>query len=190
MSTNDNNTVEETTNSAQEEAIKNEVKENAEEQTAQKMPEEAEKEKDLQAKINELNDRYLRLYSEFDNYRKRTAKERIELSKTAGEDILKSFLPIVDDFERGIKMNETISDVKTINEGFQLIYNKLKTTLVQKGVEPMESIGKEFDADIHEAITNIPAPSDELKGKIVDEVEKGYSLHGKVIRFAKVIVGN
>lgn len=145
---------------------------------------------ELSEKVNELNDRYLRLYSEFDNYRKRTAKERIELSKTAGEEIFKSMLPVVDDFERAIKSNETLTDIKTMNEGFHLIYNKLKNTLTQKGVEPMDAIGKEFNADVHEAITNIPAPTEDLKGKVVEEVEKGYSLHGKVIRFAKVIVGS
>ena len=146
-------------------------------------------EDDHQAKINELNDKYLRLYSEFDNFRKRTAKEKIDLIKTAGEDIFKSLLPVIDDFERAIKSNSETTDVKAVNDGVHLIYNKFKNTLTQKGLEEMKAVGESFDADIHEAITNIPAPSDDLKGKIVEELEKGYSLNGKIIRFAKVVFG-
>lgn len=147
-------------------------------------------EEQLQAKVDELNDKYLRLYSDFDNYRKRTAKERIELIKTAGEDIFKSFLPVIDDFERALKsMNET-SDLATINEGINLIYQKFKTTLTQKGLEEMTSKGADFNTDLHEAITNVPAPSEDMKGKVVDELEKGYLLNGKVIRYAKVVVGS
>ena len=145
---------------------------------------------ELEEKLAELNDKYLRLHSDFDNYRKRSAKERIEFLRTAGEDIFISMLSVVDDFERAIKSNETINDIAPVKEGFGLIYNKMKSLLTQRGLEPMESVGKVFDADIHEAITNIPAPSDDMKGKVVEEIEKGYSLNGKVIRFAKVIVGN
>lgn len=145
---------------------------------------------ELEAKVAELNDRYLRLYSEFDNYRKRTTKEKIEYMKTAGEDVFKALLPVVDDFERAIKFNETIEDVTSVKEGFNLIYNKISSTLTNKGLAAVESKGLEFNPDIHEAITNVPAPSDDLKGKIVDELEKGYTLNGKVIRFAKVVVGN
>lgn len=145
---------------------------------------------ELNEKINELNDKYLRLYSEYDNYRKRTSKERIELLKTAGEETLKSFLPVLDDFERAIKFNETATEIKPVNEGVHLIFNKFKNTLTQKGITVMESVGKSFNVDEHEAITNIPAPSEELKGKVIEEIEKGYLLNGKVIRFAKVIVGN
>jgi molecular chaperone GrpE len=144
---------------------------------------------ELEAKITELNDKYLRLYSEFDNFRKRTAKERIELIQTAGEDVFKSILPVIDDLERAIKANSEATDVKVVNDGVNLVFNKLKNTLSQKGLQEMKSIGETFDADIHEAITNVPAPSEELKGKIVDEMEKGYTLNGKVIRFAKVIIG-
>ena len=144
---------------------------------------------EMQAKVDELNDKYLRLYSEFDNFRKRTAKEKIELIQTGGEDVFKSLLPVVDDFERAIKSNAETADIKTINDGITLIYNKLKNTLTQKGLQPMESIGQPFDADLHEAITNIPAPTDAMKGKVIDEMEKGYYLNDKVIRFAKVIVG-
>jgi len=144
---------------------------------------------ELQAKIDELNDKYLRLYSEFDNFRKRTAKEKIELIQSGGEDVFKSILPVIDDFERAIKSNSETSDIKAVNDGVNLIYHKLKTTLTQKGLEEMKSIGETFDADLHEAITNVPAPSDEMKGKVIDELEKGYSLNGKIIRFAKVVIG-
>jgi molecular chaperone GrpE len=145
---------------------------------------------ELEAKLAEANDKYLRLYSEFDNFRKRTVKEKGEIIKTAGEDVFKTILPVIDDFERAIRANEGATDAAALSEGFQLIYNKFKNTLKQKGLEEMESIGKAFDADLMEAITSIPAPSDDLKGKVVDEVEKGYSLHGKVIRYAKVVTGS
>lgn len=144
----------------------------------------------LEEQLAELNDKYLRLFSDFDNYRKRTAKERIELAKTAGEDFFKSVLPVLDDFERGLKAMNEAADVNALKQGVELIFNKLNNTLIAKGLEPLTSIGNSFDADIHEAITNIPAPSDDMKGKVVDEVERGYALNGKVIRYAKVIVGN
>jgi molecular chaperone GrpE len=144
---------------------------------------------ELQSKVNELNDKYLRLYSEFDNFRKRTAKEKLELIQSGGEDVFKSILPVIDDFERAIKSNSGISDVNAVNDGVNLIYNKLKSTLTQKGLEEMKSAGEPFNADIHEAITNIPAPSEDLKGKVVEELEKGYTLNGKIIRFAKVVIG-
>lgn len=139
-------------------------------------------------KIRELNDKYLRLYSEFDNFRKRTIKERSDLIKTAGEDIFKSLLPVIDDFERAIKANENIEDVSAIKEGIHLIYNKLKHNVNSKGLMAFESIGQSFDADLMEAITHIPAASEDQKGKVIDEVEKGYKLGDKVIRFAKVVI--
>jgi len=145
---------------------------------------------EMQAKIDELNDKYLRLYSEFDNFRKRTAKEKVELIQTGGENVFKSMLPIVDDFERAIKSNADITDVKIISDGMNLIYNKFKNTLTQKGLEEMKSLGEPFNTDLHEAITNIPAPTDDLKGKVIEELEKGYTLNGKVIRFAKVVIGS
>jgi molecular chaperone GrpE len=145
---------------------------------------------ELQAKVDELNDRYLRLYSEFDNFRKRTARERAELIQTAGEDVFKLLLPVLDDFERALKSNAETTDVKAVNDGVQLILHKLKTNLNQKGLEEMKTVGEVFNSDLHEAITNIPAPNDEMKGKVVDELEKGYTLNGKIIRFAKVIIGN
>jgi molecular chaperone GrpE len=144
---------------------------------------------ELKAKVDELNDRYLRLYSEFDNFRKRTAKEKVELIQAGGEDVVKSILPILDDFERAIKSNSETADIKAVNDGVSLIFNKLKATLNQKGLEEMKSIGEPFNSDIHEAITSAPAPSEDLKGKVIDELEKGYTLKGKIIRFAKVITG-
>nr|WP_294893943.1 nucleotide exchange factor GrpE [uncultured Pedobacter sp.] len=143
----------------------------------------------LKSEVAMLNDKYVRLYAEFDNYKRRTTKERIELLQTAGKDVIVSLLTILDDFERASKAMENTSDIKPVKEGVELVYNKLQSLLVQKGLKPMESIGQTFDADIHEAITNIPAPTPDLKGKVVDEVEKGYTLNDKVIRFAKVIVG-
>lgn len=145
---------------------------------------------ELKAKADEVNDKYLRLYSEFDNFRKRTAKEKVELMQTAGEDVFKSILPVLDDFERAIKSNNETTDVKAVTDGVNLIFNKFKSTLTHKGLSEMKTVGEVFDADVHEAITNIPAPSDDLKGKVVEELEKGYSLNGKIIRFAKVVIGS
>ncbi|MEN8696837.1 MAG: nucleotide exchange factor GrpE [Bacteroidia bacterium] len=140
-------------------------------------------------KYNELNDKYLRLYSEFDNYRKRTSRERVELFKTAGQDILTDLLPVMDDFERALQNMDKKANVKTIRTGVDLVYNKFKSTLENKGLKHFKSIETAFDPEVHEAITKIPAPSKKLKGKVVDEIEKGYKLNDKVIRFAKVVVG-
>lgn len=164
--------------------------ETSEEQTNTVSTEDVSQTIDLEAKIAELNDKYLRLYSEFDNYRKRTIKEKSDIIRSAGEDVFKAILPSIDDFERAIKANETVTDVEPIKEGMILIYNKLKSACVSKGLEAMESINKPFDADLMEAITHIPSPTDDMKGKVIDEVEKGYKLGEKVIRFAKVVVGN
>lgn len=143
----------------------------------------------LRDELAESNNKYLRLYAEFDNYKRRTNKERQELLQTAGKDVLVSLLPVVDDFDRALKSMENATDVAPVKEGIVLVQNKLKSFLSQKGIKEMESVGTVFDAEIHEAITNIPAPSDDLKGKVIDEVEKGYYLNEKVIRFAKVVVG-
>lgn len=137
-----------------------------------------------------LNDKYLRLYSEFDNYRKRTNKEKLDLISTASAGVLKDMLGVLDDFERAIANNENVDDIGVLKEGFTLIYSKMKSILEAKGLKQMEAKHTEFNADFHEAIANIPAPSDELKGKVIDDVEKGYFLNEKVIRFAKVVVGN
>lgn len=145
---------------------------------------------DWEAKYNEANDKYLRLYSEFDNYRRRSARERIDLVATAGADTLKNILPVIDDFDRALKNMETAADVLAVREGVELIYSKLKNTLQGKGLEEMKAVGEPFDADMHEAITQIPVTNEEMKGRVVEELEKGYYLHGKVIRYAKVIVGS
>lgn len=145
---------------------------------------------ELEEQVAALNDKHLRLYSEFDNFRKRTAKERVEILNMAGAEIIKSLLPVVDDLDRAIKNNETVTDAAAISEGINLIAQKFRSILAQKGLETVKAVGQTFDVDLHEAITNIPAPSEDMKGKVVDEVEKGYMLNGKVIRFAKVIVGN
>jgi molecular chaperone GrpE len=145
---------------------------------------------ELQNQYDQLNDKYLRLYSDFENFRKRTTKERIDLIQNGGEDIFKLLLPIIDDFERARTNMETAKDVPSVKEGVELIYHKLVKELGNKGLKPMESKGEVFDSEVHEAITQIPAPSDDLKGKVVDEVEKGYFLNDKVIRFAKVVVGS
>ncbi len=149
-----------------------------------------EKDEDTSGKLAELNDKYLRLYSEFDNFRKRTHKEKVDYLKTANEEVLKAILPVIDDFERAIKANENVTDVKAIKDGLNLIYHKLKNTTQQKGLTAFDCKGEVFDADLMEAITHIPAASDDQKGKVVDEVEKGYKLGDKVIRFAKVVVGS
>ena len=143
----------------------------------------------LKEELATANDRYLRLYAEFDNFRRRTVKEREEARKMEGKDIMVALLPILDDFDRALRSMEGATDVIPVKEGVELIQNKLKNTLTQKGLKPMESIGNPFDPEFHEAITNIPAPTEEWKGKVIDEMEKGYILNDKVLRFAKVIVG-
>lgn len=143
----------------------------------------------LEIQIAELKDKHLRLFSEFDNFRKRTTKERIELFKTAHSDLMLDLLPVLDDFDRAMKAFKETDDAKPIKEGIGLIYNKFHSTLERKGLKCMDSHEKDFDTDFHEAITEIPAPTKKLKSKVVDVVEKGYTLNDKVIRYAKVVVG-
>ena len=176
-----------------------ETKDTAEEQPQDDQAEEAapltheeqlEKElEDAQAVIEEQKDKYLRLSAEFDNYRKRTMKEKAELILNGGEKSISSILPVVDDFERAIKTMETAKDVKAVKEGVELIYNKFMATLAQNGVKVIETKDQPLDTDYHEAIAVIPAPSEEQKGKILDCVQTGYTLNDKVIRHAKVVVG-
>lgn len=142
----------------------------------------------LESKLNESNDKYLRLYSDFDNFRKRTIKEKADIIKTASEDVFKSILPVLDDFERALKASETLNDPAPIKEGMALIFHKLRNNTQQKGLVAFESVGEPFNPDTMEAITHIPATDEASKGKVVDEVEKGYKLGDKVIRFAKVVV--
>jgi molecular chaperone GrpE len=147
-------------------------------------------EEKLEAEVAELKEKYLRLYSDFENFRKRTAKERIDLIKTASEEVLKDMIPVVDDFERSFRAAEQEADVQKIQEGNQLIFHKLVRILESKGLKPMDNlIGTPFDPDTQEAITQIPSPSPEFKGAVVDVVEKGYLLGEKVVRFAKVVTG-
>ncbi|GAB3782382.1 hypothetical protein GCM10028818_38120 [Spirosoma horti] len=142
------------------------------------------------SEVAELKDKYLRLYADFENFRRRTAKEKLELINNANEGVLKALIPVVDDFERAMQSIDNTNDVAALKEGVSLIYNKLFKTLEGKGLKPMVSKGEAFDADLHESVTQFPAPSDDLKGKVIEEIEKGYYLNDKVIRFAKVIVGS
>lgn len=146
--------------------------------------------KELEAKVAEANEKHLRLFSEFDNYRKRTTKERIELSKSASAEMITALLPVVDDLERASTLATAEAKGDAIAEGITLIYNKLKSILAQKGVEEIKAVGEVFDTDFHEAITHIPAADKKQKGKVVEQVKKGYMLNGKVIRFAQVVVAN
>lgn len=145
---------------------------------------------ELDVKYKELNDRFLRLYSEFDNYKKRTNKEKLDLLSTASEKVIVSLLPVIDDFERAIDANGKSEDVNAIKEGFVLIYNKLQQLLKRFDVEEIKAKGEEFNTDYHEAITHFPAQNEEDKGKVMDVTEKGYKIKDKVIRYSKVVVAN
>ena len=136
-----------------------------------------------------INDKYLRLTAEFDNYRKRTLKERMELMKNAGEDILINFLPVMDNIDRAKNSVDDAKDIDAVKEGIVLIHKNLFDFLKERGIKEIESIGEVFDTDLHEAITKIPAPEEKLKGKVVDVIEKGYKMRDKVLRYAKVVVG-
>ena len=143
----------------------------------------------LNLKLADMTDKYLRLSAEFDNYRKRTLKEKMDLTKSAGENILQSLLPVIDDFDRALAHIDTASDLTAMREGIVLIYGKFNEFLSKQGVKEIVSKDQEFDTELHEAITKIPAPVPEMKGKVIDCVEKGYTLNEKVIRFSKVVVG-
>lgn len=188
-----------------EKAMKAEEKAKAEKQEKEIQPEEPEEKenpeaveeqvvqpdvvKDREQKLAVVNDKYLRLSAEFDNYRKRTLKEKMELTKNAGEQVLTGILPVVDNFERALASMEKSDDINAIREGVKLIYNGFKEFLAHNGVKEIDCVNNTFDTDEHEAVTKIPAPSEDLKGKVVDCVQKGYKLNDKVIRFAKVVVG-
>jgi len=143
----------------------------------------------LELHLSEARDKYLRLYSDFENYKKRIARDRIESAKMAGADVFLSILPVIDDIERAVKAGNETDDIKAIREGLALIFNKLKSGTEAKGLKAMETIGKPFDPDLHDAITTVPSATEDMKGKVVDEIEKGYYLNDKVIRHAKVVVG-
>ena len=174
------------------------MKTNKKDKTASKSkknkPEDKEVEKnssenEIQKEDQDFKEKYIRLYSEYENYRKRTAKEKIDLITNASENVIKELLPILDDFERAIDNNKNVDDASVLKEGFDLIYSKMHKGLINQGLKPMEANGKDFDSEIHEAITKIPAPNEKLKGKVVDVIEKGYQINEKVIRYAKVVVG-
>lgn len=152
-----------------------------------KVSEESELEK-LRAELKEKDDKFLRLYAEFDNFKRRNAKERIELIQTAGREVIQSLLEVVDDCDRAERQMQKSDDPVLMKEGIQLVFNKLRNTLHAKGLREMKSIGEDFNTDLHEAITEIPVDASRV-GKIVDEVEKGYYLNDKIIRFSKVVVG-
>lgn len=170
------------------ENIENQESISQEEHTEETVAEQSPLEK-LQAELDDMKDKNLRLVAEFDNFRKRSAKERIDLIATAGKDIVQSLLDVVDDCNRAMKQMETDTDVDSVKEGSKLVFNKLQHILQQKGLAAMDCQGKEFDADLHEAITEIPAPTEAMKGKIIDVVQPGYYLNDKLIRHAKVVVG-
>lgn len=156
--------------------------------SSENLSEESELEK-WQQQVAEWKDKYIRLVAEFDNYKKRSFKEKMETIQTAGKDVMMSLLDVLDDSERAEKQMATASDIQAIREGMQLVFNKLKHTLNQKGLKSFESIGEPFDVEKHEAVTEIPAPSKKQEGKVLDELQKGYLLNDKLIRHAKVVIG-
>jgi len=175
-------------NVATEEAEKDETAEAQNEEIEE--PIELTAEEKLTIEVAEAKDKYLRLYSEFENFRRRNAKERIELIKTASQDLMADLIPTIDDFERAQQANQKQEDIEAVKEGFELIHKKLLKTLESKGLKLMNTEkGTAFDADLHEAVTQFPVEEEELKGKIIDTVEKGYFLGEKVVRFAKVVIG-
>jgi len=174
-------------NQNQGENIENQPDETSVENTEETEVNENEK---LHNELAELKDKYIRLVAEFDNFRKRTAKERIELHQSAGKEVILSLLDVLDDCERAEKQFETTEDGESLKEGSRLIFAKLRNILYARGLKPLDSIGQEFDTSLHEAITTVPAASEELKGKVMDEIQKGYLLNDIILRYAKVVVGS
>lgn len=173
-----------------EELVNNQNESTKEDTTPKETIKEKTKEEELEDSLKVEKDKFLRLFAEFENYKKRTSKERIELFKTAGEEIMVAMLPVLDDFERALSHIEEDKEAEELRKGVLLIYQKLLTTLEQKGLSKIEiKSGEAFDADIHEAVTQIPAPNKKMKGKIIDVLEKGYKLGDKIIRFPKVVIG-
>ena len=193
---NDENLSDTDTNAAETDSKDGQQTENVADSAAEKASEAenaadqpAEKEEDWHGKYDELNDKYLRLMAEFDNYRKRTLKEKMDLTKYAEEDVLKGILKVVDDMERAINNLGTAPDTNAVKEGVELIYKKFKSFLETRGLKEVEAMHQDLDTDKHEAVAKFTAPSEDLKGKIIDVVEKGYYLHDKIIRYAKVVIG-
>lgn len=190
MSTKDKNINEpevENTQNEETAAAQTETPETVAEEITEQTPEQ--KIEELEATIVDQKDKYLRLFAEFDNYKKRTAKERLELIQTAGKDVMLTIIPTLDDLNRAIQSAENATDIEAVKEGMGLVKNKLFNSLTLKGLKPMLAKGEVFNPDQHEAITKIPAPSEDMKGKVIDEVETGYTLNDKIIRYAKVVVG-
>ena len=163
---------------------KQEVKEGNNTQTEQPQAQED----DCEKRLSEIQDKYVRLAAEYDNYRKRTMKEKMDLIKSGGEDVLVNILPVIDNFERALKAIDESNDVEAVKEGIHLIYKDFIEYLKQRGVTEIETVGQKFDTDLHEAVAQMPAQSEEQKGTVIDVVQKGYKLNDKVIRFAKVVV--
>ena len=186
IETTENQTVEETCEKEEAKTTENKESKKTKKSAKEKKADELE---ELGIKLQDISDKYVRLSAEFDNYRKRTLKENLELTKSAGEKILINVLPVMDNFERALQSIDSAKDIDAIKDGVHLIYGNFKEFVTQNGVKEIETENQAFDTDIHEAITKIPAPTEKLKGKVVDCVEKGYFLHDKVIRFAKVVVG-
>ena len=178
-----NNIKEFMSNQTEDHSIKKSKKKKEEENGSAELLQEIET---LKSEIEESKDKYLRLFAEFDNFKKRSVKERFDLMKTAAQETLTSLLPILDDFDRAKKSSD--SGAETFSEGVSLVYHKLFSTLEHKGLKPMESTGMDFDPEFHEAVTDIPAATDDMKGKVIDTIEKGYTLNDKIIRYAKVVV--
>ncbi len=170
---------------------KQEVKEEEnvkKEQQTEETTQQSEKEDDCEKKLAESQEKYMRLAAEYDNYRKRTMKEKMDLIKSGGEDVLVNILPVIDNFERALKAIDETDDVEAVKEGIHLIYKDFMEYLKQRGVTEIETVGQKFDTDLHEAVAQMPAQSEEQKGTVIDVIQKGYKLNGKVIRFAKVVV--
>ena len=173
-----------------EDQVQDEVdQEDVAEEDEETVEEEPKKEPTVEEKLAELQDRYLRLTAEYDNFRKRTLKEKIDLQKSANENLLQALLPIADDLDRGLQSVNEATDIEAVKEGLRLISGKFQEFLTQQGVKEIDAVKKEFDTDLHEAITKIPAPTNKLKGKVVDVVQKGYMLNDKVLRYSKVVIG-
>ncbi|WP_027420414.1 nucleotide exchange factor GrpE [Crocinitomix catalasitica] len=184
MSENNNEEIKD--NLDQEETLNEKV---GQEEVSEGNTEEVVKEVSPEDKYNELNNKYVRLYSDFDNFRKRTIKEKADIISTANASLMVDLIGVLDDFERAIANNEKVEDIENLKEGFNLIHTKFANLLKNKGLEPMEAKGEVFNADIHEAITNVPVTDEKDKGKVIDVIEKGYNLRGKMLRYAKVVVG-
>jgi len=185
----DINSQEENINNKKEETVTEQVPDGSDNSAKTEPVKETASDISAEVKLAEMQDRYIRLSAEFDNYRKRTLREKIELTKHAGENILISIVPVMDDFERALKLMETATDCAAMKSGIDLIYSKFNDFLRQHGIKEIESIHTDFNVDLHEAISKTPVEDESMKGKVVDVVQKGYYLHDKVMRFSKVIVG-